>query len=161
VLDINPLYGQLTYTGQYSKPTPAQCNCTPGTDANSVNGYDLADFIFGLPNTIALGTDLVTNLRQHVHSLYFQDDWRVTSTLTVNLGLRWEFPTPIWERDNLWSNFDPTTNTLVRAKPGSLFNRALVHPDCEDWGPRLGLATFWRKNHFRVARAVLARVAVS
>jgi hypothetical protein len=78
VLDINPLYGQLTYTGQYSKPTPAQCNCTPGTDANSVNAYDLADFIFGLPNTIALGNDLVTNLRQHVHSLYFQDDWRVT-----------------------------------------------------------------------------------
>lgn len=136
----SPLYGQLTYTGQYSKPTPAQCNCTPGTDANSANAYDLADFIFGLPNTIALGNNLVTNIRQHVHSLYFQDDWRVTSKLTVNLGLRWEFSTPIWERDNLWSNFDPTTNTLVRAKPGSLFNRALVHPDYKDWGPRLGPA---------------------
>ena len=107
VLDINPLYGQLTYSGQYSKPTAAQCGCTVPTDANSVNAYDLADFYFGLPSTIALGNDLVTNLRQHVNSLYVQDDWRVTSKLTLNLGLRWEYATPVWERDNLWSNFDP------------------------------------------------------
>ncbi len=69
--------------------------------------YDLADFYFGLPSTIAQGSNLATNLRQHVHSLYVQDDWRVTPKLTVNLGLRWEFATPVWERDNLWSNFDP------------------------------------------------------
>ncbi len=140
VLDINPLYGQLTYSGQFSKPTATQCGCTPPTDANSVNAYDLADFYFGLPSAIALGNDLVTNLRQHVHSLYVQDDWRVTSKLTVNLGLRWEFATPIWERDNQWSNFDPTTNTLVRATNGSLYDRALVNPDYKDFGPRLGLA---------------------
>jgi hypothetical protein len=79
-------------------------------------------------------------LRQHVHSLYVQDDWRVTPKLTVNAGLRWEFATPIWERDNLWSNFDPTKNALVRATGGSLYNRALVHPDYKDFGPRLGLA---------------------
>jgi outer membrane receptor protein involved in Fe transport len=112
VLDINPLYGADTYNNQYSKPTVAQCGCTPANDPTS---YDLADFYFGLPSTIAQGSNLVTNLRQHVHSLYVQDDWRVTPKLTVNVGLRWEFATPIWERDNLWSNFDPTTNTLVRA----------------------------------------------
>ena len=127
-------------TGQYSKPTAAQCGCTVTTDANSVNAYDLADFYFGLPSTIALGNDLVTNLRQHVNSLYVQDDWRVTPKLTVNLGLRWEFATPVWERDNLWSNFNPATNTLVRATNGSLYNRALVNPDYKDFGPRLGLA---------------------
>jgi len=140
VLDINPLYGQLTYSGQYSKPTAAQCGCTPTTDTNSVNAYDLADFYFGLPSTIALGNDLVTNLRQQVNSLYVQDDWRVTPKLTLNLGMRWEFATPLWERDNQWSNFDPTTNTLVRASSGSLYNRALVNPDHKDFGPRLGLA---------------------
>ncbi len=107
VLDINPLYGQLTYAGLYSKPTTAQCGCTPGTDANSTNAYDLADFYFGLPSSIALGSNLTTNLRQHVNSLYVQDDWRATSKLTVNLGLRWEYATPVWDRDNLWSNFDP------------------------------------------------------
>ena len=72
--------------------------------------------------------------------LYVQDDWRVTPKLTLNLGLRWEFATPIWERDNLWSNFNPATNTLVRATNGSLYDRALVNPDYKDFGPRLGLA---------------------
>lgn len=65
----------------------------------------------GLPSTIAQGNALVTNLRQHVHSLYAQDDWRVTPKLTVNVGLRWEFATPIWDRENYWSNFDPVTNS--------------------------------------------------
>ncbi len=137
VLDINPLYGMDTYNGQFSKPTAAQCGCTPGTDATS---YDLADFYFGLPSQVALGTNLVTNLRQHVHSLYAQDDWRITPKLTLNLGLRWEFATPLWDRDNLWSNFNPATNSLVRATDGSLYNRALVNPNYKDFGPRLGLA---------------------
>jgi len=140
VLDINPLYGQLTFSGQYSKPTAAQCGCTVPTDANSVNAYDLADFYFGLPSVIAQGNDLVTNLRQHVNSLYVQDDWRVTPKLTLNLGLRWEYATPVWDRDNLWSNFNPATNTLVRATNGSIYNRALVNPDYKDFGPRIGLA---------------------
>ncbi len=137
VLDINPLYGSDTYAGGFSKPTAAECGCTPPSDATS---YALADFYFGLPSTIAKGTNLTTNLRQHVHALYAQDDWRVTPKLTLNLGLRWEFATPIWDRDNYWSNFDPVTNTLVRATSGSLFDRALVNPDYKDFGPRLGLA---------------------
>jgi hypothetical protein len=130
ILDINPLYGSDTYNGQYSAP--------PGSASN--NAYDLADFFFGLPSAIAQGSNLTTNLRQHVHSLYVQDDWRVTPKLTVNVGLRWEFATPQWERDNLWSNFDPATNTLVRATNGSLYDRALVNPNYKDYGPRLGLA---------------------
>jgi hypothetical protein len=137
VLDINPLYGSDTYAGGFSKPTAAECGCTPASDATS---YALADFYFGLPSTIALGTNLTTNLRQHVHSLYAQDDWRVTPRLTVNIGLRWEFATPLWDRDNYWSNFNPATNTLVRATSGSLYDRALVNPDYKDFGPRLGLA---------------------
>jgi len=137
VLDINPLYGSDTYTGGFSKPTAAQCGCTPAADTTS---YDLADFYFGLPNSIALGSNLTTNLRQHVHSLYVQDDWHVTSKLTVNMGLRWEFATPVWDRDNYWSNFNPATNTLVRATNGSIYDRSLVNPDYKDFGPRLGMA---------------------
>jgi len=54
--------------------------------------------------------------------------------------LRWEFASPLYERDNNYSNFDPTTNSMIRATGGSLFNRALVHPDYHDFGPRFGLA---------------------
>ncbi len=141
VLDVNPLYGADTYSGQFSKPTCAQigqsAGCTVPGDSTSFN---LADFIFGLPSTIALGNNVVTNQRQHIHSLYIQDDYRVTSKLTLNIGLRWEFATPLWERDNNWTNFDPVTNTLLQARNGSLYDRALVHPDYHDFGPRFGLA---------------------
>jgi hypothetical protein len=131
ILDTNPIYGQDTYSGGFSKAASGP------TDATSVS---LADFIFGLPNTINQGSYSVVNLRQFVHSLYAQDDYRITPKLTLNLGLRWEFASPLFERDNNYSNFDPTTDSMIRASGGSLFNRALVHPDYHDFGPRIGLA---------------------
>jgi hypothetical protein len=141
VLDINPLYGQDLYAGSFSKPTCAKLGQPAGcTIKNDAATYNLADFIFGTPSSISLGNDLVVNVRQKVNSLYFQDDYRVTSKLTLNLGLRWDYATPLYERDNNYSNFDPTTNTMVAAKSGSIFNRSLVRPDHKDYGPRVGLA---------------------
>jgi len=141
ILDTNPLYGQDVYAGQFSKPTCAQLGqatgCTIASDATS---YNLADFIFGAPSQINQGSYDIVNLRQFVHSLYAQDDFRISSKLTLNLGLRWDFASPLYERDNSYTNFDPTTDTMVKATGGSLFNRALVHPDYGDWGPRIGLA---------------------
>src|SRR5262249_8526994 len=102
--------------------------------------YNLADFIFGVPSAINLGNPFVSNMRQHVTSFYFQDDWRVSPKLTANLGVRYEFATPIFERDNNYSNFDPTTNSMKRAAAGDLYSRSLVHPDQKDFGPRLGVA---------------------
>ncbi len=141
ILDINPLYGEDQYTGQFSKPTCANlgeaAGCSIPSDASS---YNLADFIFGTPSIINLGNNVVVNLRQHINALYIQDDFRVTPKLTVNAGLRWEFATPLYERDNNYSNFDPTTDTMDKATGGSLYNRSLVHPDYRDYGPRLGFA---------------------
>jgi hypothetical protein len=141
ILDVNPLYGEDQYTGQFSKPTCAllgqAAGCTIASDATS---YNLADFYFGTPSIINLGNEAVVNLRQHVNSLYVQDDFRMTPKLTLNLGLRWEYATPLFERDNNYSNFDPTTDTMLRASSGNIFNRSLVHPDHKDFGLRLGLA---------------------
>ena len=141
VLDVNPLYGEDQFTSGFSKPTCGQLGlastCTVPSDSTS---YNLADFIFGTPSIINLGTNVVTNLRQHVNSLYVQDDYRVTPKLTLNLGLRWDFATPLYDRDNNYSNFNPATDMMVHATGGSLFNRSLVHPNHHDFGPRLGLA---------------------
>jgi Carboxypeptidase regulatory-like domain/TonB dependent receptor-like, beta-barrel len=141
ILDVNPLYGEDQYTGQFSKPTCAllgqPSGCSIASDATS---YNLADFIFGTPSIINLGNDAVVNLRQHVNSLYAQDDYRVTPKLTLNLGLRWEYATPLFERDNNYSNFDPATDTMIKASGGSMYNRSLVHPEYHDFAPRLGLA---------------------
>jgi hypothetical protein len=139
VLDVNPLYGQDTYSGQFSKPTCGQLGQPAGcTIASDPTSYNLADFIFGVPSGINLGNAFVSNMRQYVHSLYFQDDWRATPKLTLNLGLRWESATPIYERDNNYTNFDPASVSMVNATSGSLFSRSFVHPDNKDFGPRIG-----------------------
>jgi len=141
VLDINPLYGQDQYSGSFSKPTCAQLGQPAGCTIKSDSGtYNLADFIFGTPSVISLGNTLVVNLRQTVNSLYFQDDYRITPKLTLNLGLRWEYATPLFERDNNYSNFDPGCVCMVRAKSGSIADRSLERPDHKDYGVRVGLA---------------------
>lgn len=147
VMDINPVYGLMSYSGQFSKPTCSQlgqaAGCTIASDSTS---YNLADFIFGLPSQVQLANYLVGNYRQHYHFLYMQDDFRMNNKLTLNIGLRWEFATPRWERDNVLSNYDPKTNTMVKAKDGSLYDRALVDPDYKDWAPRCGFAYSATRN---------------
>ena len=130
VQDVNPLYGRDTYAGQFTRPAGAASN----------NLYNLADFMLGLRSQYALSSVLVAHLRQDMHFLYAQDDFRVNDRLTLNLGLRYEYATPIWERDNVLTNFDPATRTMVAAKDGSIADRALVDPDRNNFGPRLGFA---------------------
>jgi hypothetical protein len=141
VMDINPVYGLNAYANQSSKPTCAElgqaAGCTITSDSAS---YNLADFIFGVPSQVQLANYLVGNYRQRQFFFYGQDDFRVNSKLTLNLGLRWEFVTPRWERDNVLSNFSPTANAMVTASNGGIYNRTLVHPDYKDWAPRIGLA---------------------
>ena len=97
--DVNPLYGRDAYAGQFTRPAGAAAN----------NLYNLADFMLGLRSTYALSNILVANLRQNMHFLYVQDDFRVNDQLTLNLGVRYEYATPWVERDNILSNFDPAT----------------------------------------------------
>ena len=75
--------------------------------------FNLADFMFGARNGYSLVNPFVFNLRQRMHFGYLQDDWRVTRSLTLNLGLRYEYATPQWEADNYLTNFDPATRTLL------------------------------------------------
>ena len=69
-----------------------------------------------------------------------QDDIKVNPQLTLNAGLRYEYATPQYEEDNFLTNFDPATNSLIIAKDGSVYDRALVNPDRNNFAPRLGAA---------------------
>ena len=129
VQDVNPLYGRDTYSGQITRPTGASSN----------NLYNLADFIFGYRSQYALSNILIANLRQQMHFTYLQDDWRVNNNLTLNVGLRYEYATPHYEEDNILSNYDPVAKKMIMAKDGSLYDRALVNPDRNNFAPRLGL----------------------
>ncbi len=130
VQDVNPLYGRDNYNGSFTRPSGAAAS----------NLYNLADFELGLRAQYALSSVLVAHLRRNMQFTYLQDDWRATDRLTLNLGLRYEYSTPYWERDNILSNYDPASNTIVKASDGSLADRALVSPDRNNFGPRLGFA---------------------
>ncbi len=130
VQDVNPLYGRDQYAGNFTRPSTAAASPL----------YPLADFMLGLRSTYALSNILIANLRQNMHFTYLQDDWRVNDRLTLNAGLRYEYATPWVERDNILSNFDPVTKTMVIAKDGSLEDRSTLKPDRNNFAPRLGMA---------------------
>ena len=131
VQDVNPLYGLDSYTGQFTKPAAT----LPGN-----NLYNLAAFMLGLRSQYALSTFLVANMEQDLHFAYVQDDIRLNDKVTLNAGLRYEYATPMWEANNLLTNFDPVSKTMIRATDGSISDRALVDPDRNNFGPRLGFA---------------------
>jgi len=129
--DFNPVYGSDTYNGQFSKPAG-------GTGPNTT--YNLADFLIGARSRYELNNFAVIDLRQRMHFAYLQDDFKFSTNLTLNLGVRYEFATPQWEKNNRLANFDPATQTLIQAKNGSLYDRSLVNPQYNNWAPRIGFA---------------------
>ena len=113
-----------------------------------------ADFMLGMPNDIGRGLQSGTwGQRAVIYGFYFQDDYRVSNTLTANLGLRWEYHTPWVEVENRQSNFDQFTGTLELAaplpagltpapgpSPSIQSNQALYNSYKKDFQPRVGLA---------------------
>jgi hypothetical protein len=131
VQDVNPLYGRDEYSGRFTRPVGST-----STD----NRYNLADFMFGARSRYALTNFFIANLKQNMYFAYVQDDFKIRPSLTLNLGLRYEYATPHWEKENHLTNFDPDTRTMIQARGGSLQDRALVKPDRNNWAPRLGFA---------------------
>ncbi len=135
--DFNPVYGQDTYNGGFSF---AGTGAVSSADTGSKEGAALADFLFGARDTFQLNNFVVVHLNQRMHFFYLQDDVRLTSRLTINAGLRYELVTPQWESNNLLANYDPTTQSLIKAHSGSIYDRALVNMPKLDFAPRIGAA---------------------
>jgi len=136
--DFNPAYGEDTYNGYFSYGVAGKSPSSQ--DTGTKEGVALSDFIFGARDTYQLNNQTQAHINQRMHFFYFQDDIRVSSKLTVNAGLRYELATPQWESNNLLANYDPDTQSLITAKPGSIYDRALVNMPKLDFAPRFGLA---------------------
>ena len=128
--DFQPKYGQDTYSGQFTRPSTAK----------STNLYNISDFLFGARAAYQLSNITLAQYRQRMYFGYLQDDFKVSRRLTLNLGVRYEYATPQWERDLHQANYDPAKNALVPAPGGSIYGRAQVHPDRNNFAPRVGFA---------------------
>ena len=110
----------------------------PNSTANT--GETMAAFLLGTASTIEQDFTLVyPGFRITEWSYYFQDDWKVNSKLTLNIGLRYEYDTPVTEVANRQTNFDVSTGKLLIAG----FNtnaRTGVLPDRNNFAPRFGFA---------------------
>ena len=85
---------------------------------------------FGCPGNSTLTTTNFISSEKVAHAWYFQDDWKATSKLTLNIGLRYELFSPIAEKFGRQSNYIPETATLVIPKgqqSGRSFARQLRH----------------------------------
>jgi hypothetical protein len=139
-----------------------QQNASAGTSTTQGNG--LATLLLGLPSNNGgdINFSYATASSSVYSGVYFQDDWKVTSKLTVNLGLRYDVDTPRTERYNRMSYFNenapstlqgmvqssaicPNCGNLKGAfefvgQPGSAYGRHEVATDLTNFGPRIGFA---------------------
>jgi hypothetical protein len=117
--------GSYTFSANASAPT---------------TGYAFADLLLGIPTSTArspLSPQFYD--RTGIYAWYAQDDWKISSHLTLNLGLRYEFNIPTYEKYNTLSNFNPSTGNLDIAGQGGV-RPNLWNPNYSDFEPRFGFA---------------------
>jgi hypothetical protein len=130
--------GTFNFTGQATSELGADGVAVTGT------GFDFADFLLGRPQSASIQySDTSMYFRQNNWTAYALDDWKIGSNLTLNVGLRWEFFSPLVEKYGQMANLDiapdfTNVSVVTPATPG--FPGGLINPDCKDISPRLGLA---------------------
>jgi hypothetical protein len=126
----------------------------------SVNGIYTAGGGFGLPDFLLGDVDQTVFVTPHVvhnytdgHGFYGEDTWRVRSNLTVTVGLRYELFSPLLNHQNELSNFTPANGgglVTVPSNASGWYQRSLIHPDRNDFAPRLGFSYHpWDRVVFR------------
>jgi hypothetical protein len=125
--DVN---GSYNFTGEITNAR--------NSSGDPVNA--LADFLLGDTKTpsYSLAQPLIGR-RNYNMGFYIQDDWKVTPKMTVNLGLRWEYESPLTTANNEYSRVDPTTGMVLFAGKNSSDTLGLSASKT-NFGPRVGLA---------------------
>lgn len=127
------------------------------------SGNAVADVVLGYPTSATRATATPANvIGQQRYGAYIQDDWQVSSKLTVNFGLRYELQTQLSERSGSWTNVNFADGSLVlRSVNGQLPSTAnqtmlalypyvksedigwgsdVLLPDHKNFAPRVGFA---------------------
>jgi len=118
--------GTKTVNPAFACPPPSTSNCsTP-----------LEDFFAGNPSS---GQLLAGNANREEkwasYAGFAQDDYRLTPRLTINLGVRYSYVSPMHEVNAQWGNFDPTSGIVQQSANGAIYN-----PDYANLSPRAGFS---------------------
>ena len=123
------------------------------TFTGAVSGSDFGDFLLGVPDaaSVAFG-NADKYFRDSLYDAFFTDDWRISSSLTLNAGMRWEYGSPITELFGRLVNLDVVPGfsneaPVVASNPvgtltGQRYPDSLIHPDKRAFEPRVAVA--WR-----------------
>ena len=104
---------------------------------DALSGNAIASFLLGAVTGGAIDNNFYPTLRWDYYAPWLQDDWRVTDRLTVNLGVRWDLNTPVFEEENrLNHGFDtetinPVTSRIQQQVPGYVVRGGLGFVDVE------------------------------
>jgi hypothetical protein len=124
---------------------------TPGIAAGST---PLEDFFSGTPQKGIVNVGDGNRTMKWMHYAGFaQDDWRIKPRVMLNLGLRYEYATPIREVNNLFGNFDPNSPFGIVQQGQASVGSTLWKPNPHNFSPRVGVAWDVRGNGTTVVRA--------
>ena len=140
----NPGTNGFTFTSAFTQGPAA-------TTASSKAGSALASFILGTPASGSITSNPALALQSIYNDLYVQDDFKVTSKLTLNLGLRYEYEAPWTDRFNQLTNLNfqavpPLTAPSLNLHGALSFvgvngnPREQWNPQRDNFAPRLGFA---------------------
>ncbi len=139
--------GSFTFTPTFtSGPNP---NASVPAAQGAFDSW--AAFLLGYPSSGGILRQETAAFNQFYNAFYLQDDWRVTPTLTVNLGMRWNIETGFKERYNRWADFNPTAVNPLSTSTGLSFgggaqylgthgNPSRTWPTANEFEPRLGFS---------------------
>lgn len=122
--------------------------------ADAVSGNSLATMLMGIPSSAYVQKNIDPYYTHSYYAGFFQDDWKISPRLTMNVGLRWDVETGNYERYNRmvngldWDAVSPIADkvTGLALKGAVLFAgvggtpRTLIDVDKNNWQPRVGAA---------------------
>lgn len=130
LLQIGQPRGNIAFNGQFSA-------IDPGNEQGT--GSSVADMLLGLPNSARISTVTYFGNRQKVFGGFVQDTYKVTQSLTLDLGMRYDYMTPLGESHNRIANFwYPTGQIITAGTQGYPSNLEVT--DKKDFAPRVGIA---------------------
>jgi hypothetical protein len=84
---------------------------------DALSGNSIASFLLGAANSGAIDNNFYPTFRWNYYAPWFQDDWKLTDRLTLNLGFRWDLNSPVYEeQDRLNAGFDATSPNPVTSR---------------------------------------------